>query len=86
MKLINSVKFHICVIMMLFLVNILIYDKISVCDADYSSSSFCVVENGLVSVGGMYSSFGARPTFSLLSSVTYVSGDGSQSSPITLVV
>lgn len=67
-----------------FFVNILIYDKISVCDADYSSSSFRVVDNGLVSGGGMYSSFGARPTFSLLSSVTY--GDGSQSSPITLVV
>ena len=69
-----------------FLVDILIYDKISVCDADYSSSSFRVVENGLVSGSDMYSNFGARPTFSLLSSVTYVSGDGSQSSPITLVV
>ena len=69
-----------------FLVDILIYDKISVFYADYSSSSFRVVENGLVSGSGMYSNFCARPTFSLLSSVTYVSGDGSQSSPITLVV
>lgn len=69
-----------------FLVDILIYNKISVCDADYSNSSFRVVENGLVSGSGMHSNFGARPTFSLLSSVTYVSGDGSQSSPITLVV
>ena len=51
--------------------------------ANYSSAAFLVYSAG--DVKSQYvdnSMFGARPVFSLSSSVTYVSGDGTQNSPI----
>ena len=53
--------------------------------ADYSNRAFSVANTGYVSdyrVGNY--AFGARPVFSLSSSVTYVEGDGTQSSPIRI--
>ena len=51
--------------------------------ANYSSGAFLVYSAGDVNSNYVDNSmFGARPVFSLSSSVTYVSGDGTQNSPI----
>ena len=51
--------------------------------ADYSSGAFLVYSDGGVNPNYVDNNmFGARPVFSLSSSVTYVSGDGTQNSPI----
>ena len=53
-------------------------------NSDYSSSAF-----GVLSYGDVYSlivnyNYGVRPSFSLLSSTTYVSGSGSMSDPVRI--
>ena len=53
--------------------------------ANYSSAAFLVYSAGDVNSNYVDNSmFGARPVFSLSSSVTYVSGDGTQNSPIRI--
>ena len=54
-------------------------------NADYSDDAFRVDEGGFVAgydYGNVSVASGVRPVFSLTSSVTYVEGDGTQSSPI----
>ena len=52
--------------------------------ADDSSGVFCVDNKGLMSSGRAYGICGVRPVFYLASSVTYVEGEGTQSSPIRI--
>ena len=52
--------------------------------SDYSSNAFNVGSSGSVDVNGVYYSYGVRPSFSLLSSTTYVSGSGSMSDPVRI--
>ena len=52
--------------------------------SDYSSDAFGVNFSGLVSCSYVYYSSGVRPSFSLLSSTTYVSGSGSMSDPVRI--
>ena len=52
------------------------------CRSDFSEHVF--VEAGHVNNGSVFSNYGARPSFSLLSSTTYVSGSGSKSNPIRI--
>ena len=52
--------------------------------ADTSDCAFRVVSRGNVDEGRVTINYAVRPSFSLESSVTYVSGDGSQSSPLRL--
>ena len=52
--------------------------------ADYSSNAFYVRGDGLVHNLSVSNYSGARPSFSLLSSTTYVSGSGTQSDPIRI--
>ena len=54
--------------------------------ADGSKSAFYVPDNGQVNDDSGYVSYGygCRPSFSLLPSTTYVSGDGTQNSPIII--
>ena len=53
-------------------------------DSDYSNISFAVSGYGGVGNGGVYGDNGVRPSFSLLSSTTYVSGSGSMSDPVRI--
>ena len=54
-------------------------------DSDGPDSEFRIDKSGIVSSDlGTYNSNGVRPVFNLESSVTYVSGDGTQSSPIRI--
>ena len=54
-------------------------------DSDGPDSEFRVDKSGSVSSDlGAYNANGVRPVFNLESSVTYVSGDGTQSSPIRI--
>ena len=59
-------------------------------DSDVSGDAFGVGRNGRVDYGGDVNNDiadddrGARPSFSLLSSTTYVSGSGTQSDPIRI--
>ena len=54
-------------------------------DSDGPDSEFLIDKSGIVSSDlGTYNSNGVRPVFNLESSVTYVSGDGTQSSPIRI--
>ena len=53
-------------------------------DSDFSDLAFVVGDDGLVDYGYVYYGSGARPSFSLLSSTTYVSGSGTQSDPIRI--
>ena len=53
--------------------------------ADYSNFAFSVYENGLLGRNRVYDdSVGVRPSFNLLSSITYVSGDGTYNNPIRI--
>ena len=52
--------------------------------ADYSDSAFFVNYDGSVSDDGVSYSYGVRASFSLESSVSYVSGSGSMSDPIVI--
>ena len=53
--------------------------------SDYSSIAFYVYYNGLVHYNYVHNLFrGVRPSFSLLSSTTYVSGSGSMSDPVRI--
>ena len=52
--------------------------------SDYSYYAFFVYYYGYVSYDGVGGSFGVRPSFSLLSSTTYVSGSGSMSDPVRI--
>ena len=55
--------------------------------ADYPIIAFYVDDRGSVDYGDVYSdghSYGVRPSFNLLSSITYVSGSGSANDPIVI--
>ena len=53
-------------------------------DSDSSSNAFDVYSNGSVLDYNVGYNFGVRPSFSLLSSTTYVSGSGSMSDPVRI--
>ena len=53
-------------------------------DSDYSNSAFYVYSKGFVYGYGVGGYRGVRPSFSLLSSTTYVSGSGSMSDPVRI--
>ena len=58
-------------------------------DSYYSDKAYYASKPGFVTsyyvIGSeYYNLFGARPSFNLLSSITYVSGDGTKSNPIRL--
>ena len=53
-------------------------------DSDYSSSAFLVYGYGSVYNNNVNNNYGVRPSFSLLSSTTYVSGSGSMSDPVRI--
>ena len=53
-------------------------------NSDYSDFAFFVGLNGYVLNYGVSVNFGVRPSFSLLSSTTYVSGSGSMSDPVRI--
>ena len=52
--------------------------------SDYSNIAFVVGNFGNVRYSGVNGNFGVRPSFSLLSSTTYVSGSGSMSDPVRI--
>ena len=52
--------------------------------SDYSSNAFLVDYNGYVGDDYVGNDSGVRPSFSLLSSTTYVSGSGSMSDPVRI--
>ena len=52
--------------------------------ADYSDDAFSVDSAGLVYLSSVYNGSGVRASFSLESSVSYVSGSGSMSDPIVI--
>ena len=52
--------------------------------SDYSSRAFYVGNDGLVNCYTVNDLYGVRPSFSLLSSTTYVSGSGSMSDPVRI--
>ena len=52
--------------------------------ADDSGFAFIVGDDGYVGNGSVYFNYAVRPVFNLVSSTTYVSGDGTQSSPICI--
>ena len=52
--------------------------------SDYSDYAFIVDYYGLVGSDYVYLDYGVRPSFSLLSSTTYVSGSGSMSDPVRI--
>ena len=53
-------------------------------NSDRSNSAFGVGHNGNVSYNNVRDDRGVRPSFSLLSSTTYVSGSGSMSDPVRI--
>ena len=53
-------------------------------DSDYFYYAFDVYYNGYVNYNYVDFSYGVRPSFSLLSSTTYVSGSGSMSDPVRI--
>ena len=52
--------------------------------SDRSDSAFVVGHIGNVNYNYVYNDYGVRPSFSLLSSTTYVSGSGSMSDPVRI--
>ena len=52
--------------------------------ADNSNNAFSVIYDGNVYISNVYYIYGVRPSFSLLSSTTYVSGSGSMSDPVRI--
>ena len=53
-------------------------------DSDDSGNAFYVGSNGYVNGSSVNNGYGVRPSFSLLSSTTYVSGSGSMSDPVRI--
>ena len=53
-------------------------------DSDYSNDAFIVYNYGNVYNYNVFYNYGVRPSFSLLSSTTYVSGSGSMSDPVRI--
>ena len=53
-------------------------------DSSYSGYAFLVYIVGLVNYNIVSNNYGVRPSFSLLSSITYVSGSGSMSDPVRI--
>ena len=53
-------------------------------DSSYSGYAFRVYNDGDVDYYNVLDDFGVRPSFSLLSSITYVSGSGSMSDPVRI--
>ena len=53
-------------------------------DSDISNIAFGVYSYGDVDNDSVYDNYGVRPSFSLLSSTTYVSGSGSMSDPVRI--
>ena len=53
-------------------------------NSDYSNHAFFVVSYGRVGISNVHDGYGVRPSFSLLSSTTYVSGSGSMSDPVRI--
>ena len=53
-------------------------------NADYSNTAFLVNNDGYVFNNNVYNYFAVRPSFSLESSITYVSGSGSASDPMVI--
>ena len=53
-------------------------------NSDFSDNAFNVGTYGHVYYSGVYDNHGVRPSFSLLSSTTYVSGSGSMSDPVRI--
>ena len=53
-------------------------------NADYSDNAFSVLGGGYVDCHSVNNNRAVRPSFSLLSSVTYSKGDGTQNSPIRI--
>ena len=60
------------------------YDWMVSRSSDYSSNAFAVNNNGDVHYYTVSLDFGVRPSFNLLSSITYVSGSGSAVDPILI--
>ena len=60
------------------------YDWMISRDSDYSSGAFFVYDDGNVYSDLVSGSIGVRPSFNLLSSITYVSGSGSAVDPILI--
>ena len=52
--------------------------------SDFSNRAFFVISFGFVGFDNVNLDFGVRPSFSLLSSTTYVSGSGSMSDPVRI--
>ena len=52
--------------------------------SDFSDDAFGVVDDGCVGYDYVFNDDGVRPSFSLLSSTTYVSGSGSMSDPVRI--
>jgi len=53
-------------------------------DSGFSDSAFGVGSSGIVGSNDVDGNYGVRPSFSLLSSTTYVSGSGSMSDPVRI--
>ena len=53
-------------------------------DSSYSGYAFIVYRDGDVYSSNVSNDYGVRPSFSLLSSITYVSGSGSMSDPVRI--
>ena len=60
------------------------YDWMISRDSDYSGIAFIVYDDGRVNYYYVSSNYGVRPSFNLLSSITYVSGSGSAVDPILI--
>ena len=60
------------------------YDWMVSRDSDDSYLAFRVYDNGDVDFSYVYYNYGVRPSFNLLSSITYVSGSGSAVDPILI--
>ena len=60
------------------------YDWMISRNSDYSVSAFIVDDGGYVDDGSVSYYYGVRPSFNLLSSITYVSGSGSAVDPILI--
>ena len=61
-----------------------IYEWTISCDLDYSDGVFRVHEDGHVNAGTADENRTVRPSFNLISSISYVSGSGTESDPIRL--
>ena len=60
------------------------YDWMISRSSDYSNNAFVVTYDGYVLSDDVSDNNGVRPSFNLLSSITYVSGSGSAVDPILI--